>query len=470
MRKAVLLFAACSLFAQDWAKVHTETLEHFTNLLRIDTSNPPGNETKAVEYLKQVLDREGIPNEVIALEPGRANLVARLKGNGSKRPIIVMGHTDVVGVQREKWSVDPFAAIRKDGFIYGRGTTDDKDNVVSSLMTLLLLKRQNIPLARDVIFIAEAGEEGSSFVGIGHLVEKAWDKIDAEYCLAEGGSIAARDGRVRYVEVTTTEKVGRGARLIARGTAGHGSRPRPDNAIVRLANAVAKIAAWEPPILLNDTTRAYFERLASVTDDPAAKARYNDMLNKDKQVESVRYFAQYELGHASIARTSISPTILQGGFRSNVIPSEATATLDVRAVPEEDMPAFYEMMRKVIGDPNVEVLAGNAPAGGAGGRRIQARPVPPPSRMDTEMFQVLERVTKRMFPGAITIPGMLTGATDMAQLRAKGVGCYGIGPVVDVSEGGLGGAHADDERIRETSLYQFVEFAYNAVVEIARAK
>ena len=465
MRCCILLLAAFALPAQDWTKIHPETLEHFTNLLKIDTSNPPGNETKAVEYLKKVLDREGIPNEVIALEPGRANLVARLKGNGSKRPIIVMGHTDVVGVQREKWSVDPFAAIRKDGFIYGRGTTDDKDNVVSSLMTILLLKRLNVPLARDVIFIAESGEEGSSFVGIGHLVDKAWEKIDAEYCLAEGGSIAARDGRVRYVEVTTTEKVGRGARLIAHGTAGHGSRPRPDNAIVRLANAVAKIAAWEPPVLLNDTTRAYFERLASVTDDPAAKARYNNMLNPEKQSEAVRYFAQNELGHASIARTSISPTMLAGGFRSNVIPSEATATLDIRAVPEENMPAFYEMMRKVIADPNVEVATGN-PGGRAGG----ARPAPPPSRMDTEMFQVLERVTKRMFPGAILIPGMLTGATDMAQLRAKGVGCYGIGPVVDVSEGGLGGAHADDERIRESSLYQFVEFAYNAVMEIARVR
>jgi acetylornithine deacetylase/succinyl-diaminopimelate desuccinylase-like protein len=463
MRSVLLLFVPLALFAQDWAKVNSETLEHFTNLLKIDTSNPPGNETRAVEYLKQVLDREGIPNEVIALEPARANLVARLKGNGSRRPIIVMGHTDVVGVQREKWSVDPFAAIRKDGFVYGRGATDDKDNVVASLMTLLLLKRLNVPLARDVIFVAESGEEGSSFVGIGHLVDKAWDRIEAEYCLAEGGSIAARDGRVRYVEVTTTEKVGRGARLVARGTAGHGSRPRPDNAIVRLANAVAKIAAWEPPVRLNDTTRAYFERLASVTDDPAAKARYNNMLHPERQLESVRYFAQHELGHASIARTSISPTILQGGFRSNVIPSEATATLDIRAVPEEDMPAFYEMMRQVIGDPNVEVVSGNP--GGRGGR-----PAPPPSRMDTEMFQALERVTKQMFPGAITIPGMLTGATDMAQLRAKGVACYGVGPVVDVSEGGLGGAHADDERIRETSLYQFVAFVYNAVREVARAR
>ncbi|MBX9600703.1 MAG: M20/M25/M40 family metallo-hydrolase [Bryobacteraceae bacterium] len=465
-----LLFAVAGLsLAQqpDWTRIQAETLEHFSNLLKIDTSNPPGNETKAVEYLKAVLDKEGIPSEVLFTEASRANLVARLKGNGSKRPVIVMGHTDVVGVQREKWSVDPFAAIRKDGFLYGRGAVDDKDNVVASLMTLILLKRQNVALDRDVIFIAESGEEGSPGVGIIHLVNQHWPKIEAEYCLGEGGGIGLRDGKPRYVEITTTEKVGRGARLIAKGTAGHGSRPGPDNAIVALANAVAKVSAWEPPVRLNDTTRAYFERLATVTDDPEAKARYNGVLNPAKQAEIVRYFARKELGHASIVRTSISPTILQAGFRSNVIPSEAEATLDIRAVPGEDMNWFYDQMRKVISDPNVEVVAGNRSAGSPG---AAMRPSPPPSALNSEMFQALEAVTRRMFPGAIALPSMLTAATDMAMLRAKGVQSYGIGPAMDITDGGLGGAHADDERIRESAIHQFVEFTYNAVLEIAASR
>ena len=167
----------------DWAKVATETIDHFTALLRIDTSNPPGNETEAAAYIRRVLEKDGIPSTLYALEPERANLVARIRGNGSKRPLLVMGHTDVVGVQREHWSVDPFAGVRKDGFVWGRGAIDDKDNVAAGLMLMLLLKRMNLVLDRDVIFLAEAGEEATPRVGIDYMVDEHWEEIDAEYCL-----------------------------------------------------------------------------------------------------------------------------------------------------------------------------------------------------------------------------------------------------------------------------------------------
>lgn len=466
-----VLVAASVLPAQvsDRAKVNEETLLHYTNLLRLDTSNPPGNETRAVEYLKSVLEREGIPFEVLASDPARANIVARLRGNGSKKPVIVMGHTDVVGVQREKWSVDPFGAVRKDGFIWGRGATDDKDNVVASLMTILLLRRNRVPLDRDVIFIAESGEEGSTGVGIDFLIREHWPKIEAEYCLAEGGSIAADSGSVKFVEITNTEKVSRGARLVAHGSAGHGSRPRADNAIVRLANAISRLAAWEAPSRLSDTTRLYFERLAGLS-APEDAARYRAVLDPQRRADVIRYFAMNEPGHASILRTSISPTILQAGFRSNVIPSEATATLDIRALPDEDMNWFYSEMRRIIGDANVEVIAGTRAASPPGAAARTPRPASPPSPLDSELFKALETVTQRMFPGAPVIPSMLTGATDMAQLRARGVKCYGIGPAVDLKDAGAGGAHADDERLREESIYRFVEFSYNTVVEIAGAR
>lgn len=235
--------SAAEHYPVDWDKLQAETLEHYTHVLRIDTSNPPGNETRIATYLKSLFDREGIPAQLFALEPARANVVARLKGNGSKKPILVMGHSDTVGVQRERWSVDPFAAIRKDGFIYGRGAQDDKDNLTAGLMLMLLLKRFNVKLDRDVIFLCEAGEEGTSQVGIDFMVEKHWDEIEAEYALAEGGYVSARNGKARFVEITTTEKVPRGLKLVAHGTAGHGSRPRPDNAIVRLAAAVAKFGS-----------------------------------------------------------------------------------------------------------------------------------------------------------------------------------------------------------------------------------
>jgi acetylornithine deacetylase/succinyl-diaminopimelate desuccinylase-like protein len=449
---------AAERYAVDWTKVHAEALEHYAHLLQIDSTNPPGNESRVADYLKAVLDREGIEAQLFALEPARANLVARIRGNGTKKPLLVMGHTDTVGVQREKWSVDPFAAIRKDGFIYGRGAQDDKDDVAAGLMLMLLVKRLNVALDRDLIFLAEAGEEGTSQVGIDYIVAKHWDAIEAEFALAEGGYVAARNGKVRFVEVSTTEKMPRGVRLVAHGTAGHGSRPRPDNAVVRLGAAVAKLGSWQPPIRLNDTTRAYFERLATIS-PPEEAWRYRHILDRDKAPEIDRYFAEHELGHYSILRTSISPTMIQGGFRHNVIPSEAEAFLDVRALPDEDMDRLRDQIRRVIRDSNVEVL----PAPRA------ERPVAKPSRIDTEMFLALERVQRRMFPGAITLPAMLTGATDMAQLRARGVAAYGLGPIVDDSEGGAGGAHADDERLAEASLQKLVEFLWYSVMEVAAA-
>ena len=209
-----------------------------------------------------MLEREGIPVEVFALEPHRPNLVARLKGTGKKRPLLIMAHTDVVNVDPKKWTHPPFGAVRDGGYIYGRGTVDDKDNVVASLMTMVLLKRLNVPLDRDVIFLAEAGEEGSTRVGIKYMTEQHFPKIEAEYCLAEGGGVSRSGGKVKFASVQTLEKTPRAIELVAGGVAGHGSVPLRTNPIVHLSAAVARVAAWKPPMRLNDTTRAYFKRLA----------------------------------------------------------------------------------------------------------------------------------------------------------------------------------------------------------------
>jgi len=443
----------------DWDQVAVETLEHFQALLRIDTTNPPGNETPAAEYLQHVLEREGIAAKLLALEPHRANLVARMRGNGSKRPILIMGHTDVVGVQREKWTVDPFAALRKHGYIYGRGTLDDKDNVTAGLMLMLLLKRHNVPLDRDVIFLAEAGEESFATAGLKHVIAQHWDEIDAEFVLAEGGGGVLRDGKAHHVRVATVEKVGRGVRLVAHGTAGHGSVPRPDNAVVRLANAIAKVAVWTPALRLNDTTRTYFERLAAIS-TPEEAARYRGLFDPEQQPEVEQYFAQHELRHYSMLRTSIAPTLLKAGFRGNVIPSEAEAYLDIRALPDEDMEQFIERMRDVIGDPHIEIVTGRS-----------WREIAPASRLDTEMFRALEAAQARVYPGAVTLPTLLTGATDMAPLRAKGVQAYGIGPLAEETEYHQGGgAHGDNERILERALHDFVRFQWYAVLEVAASR
>lgn len=453
---SLISLKAADRYSVDWPKLEPETIDYFTHLIQINTSNPPGDETQAVNYLKPILDRAGIQTQVFALDPNRANLVARIQGNGSKRPLIIMGHTDVVGVQREKWPVDPFAAIRKDGYIWGRGSSDDKSHLVSCLMTMLLLKRLNVQLDRDVIFIAEAGEEGTSRFGIGYLVDQHWNDIAAEYALAEGGQTVAQNGQVLYVGIATTEKTPHAARLVSHGIAGHGSRPRQDNAVLHLAGAVAKFQTWQPPMRLNDTTRTYFERLATIS-PPAEAYRYNHISDPAHSEEIQQYFAEHDPGNYSVLRTSIVPTIIQGGFRTNVIPSQAEATLDIRALPDEDMPRLYDQMRRAINDPAVDVVPDPS----------RDRPSAPPSRIDSEMFQALERTQKRMFPKAVTIPMMLTGATDNAQLRAKGVQAYGFGPIADESEGELHGAHSDQERVRESSIHQMLQFLWQTVLDIA---
>ena len=455
-RAALLALASC-LGAQtagtvDWHRFEPELLGYFSTLLKIDTSNPPGNETAAIRAIQAVFEREGIASRTFALNPARANLVARIKGDGSRRPLLLMAHTDVVGVERARWSVDPFAALRKGDTIFGRGATDDKNQVAAAMAVMVLLQRRHVKLARDVIFLAEAGEEGTNDVGIDFMVREHWREIECEFALSEGGSIVESDGAVRYVFVTTAEKVPRGIRLVAHGTAGHGSRPTPDNAVLRLAQAVTRAGNWRTPPRLNETTRAYFERLAEISSH-GDRERYRGILDAAGAPAIDRYFRLYDPGHYSLLHTSVAPTILKGGFRSNVIPSVAEAYLDVRALPDENMPRFLNELRRVIADPAVDIVP--SPAG---------RPVARPSRLDSEMYRALESVSRSMF-SAPAIPGMLTGATDNAQLRARGVEAYGIGHVVSTGQP-PGGAHADDERISVRSLSLMTEFLWNAVLRV----
>ena len=443
--------------AIDWKAVEAETLEHFQALLRFDTSDPPGNEKPAADYLKQVLEKNGIPATLLALEAHRPSVVARLKGSGAKRPLLLMAHTDVVNVDPKKWTHPPFSATREGGYIYGRGTVDDKDNVVTALMTMLMLKRMNVPLDRDVIFLAESGEEGSTRIGIQFVVNQHYPEIEAEYCLAEGGSVTRQGGKVAFASVQTLEKIPYGIELVARGPAGHGSVPLRTNAVVRLAKAVARVADWKPEVRLNETTSAYFERLATIS-APDAAARYRAVLNPATADDADEFFLDNEPRHASMLRTSVSPNISNAGYRINVIPSEARATLDVRMLPDQEPKAFLELVKKVVDDPSIDVAF----------TARDTRPKGPMTRLDSEPFLAVEQAVRAHYENAITLPTMSTGATDMAYLRAKGMQCYGIGPAVDLEDGPKGfGAHSDQERILEAELHRFVRFHWDVVNRIA---
>jgi acetylornithine deacetylase/succinyl-diaminopimelate desuccinylase-like protein len=457
---AVSAGAAAQPRSADRAAIEAEVLQHFQAMVRMDTTSPPGNEKPVADYVAQVLEREGIPVQTFALEAHRPNVVARLTGNGRKRPLLIMGHTDTVNVDLSKWQHAPFSAARDGGHIYGRGTVDDKDNVTAALMTMLLLKRNFVPLDRDVIFLAESGEEGTTEIGIEFMVEQHFDAIDAEFCIAEGGSATRVDGDTRYVGVQTAEKFPKGIDLIAHGVAGHGSVPLETNPIARLARAINTVTQWQPPVVLNETTRAYFARLGEIA-EPAVARRYRDVLSSDPAVVAAAdaWLRANEPGKASMLRTSISPNIVQGGYRNNVIPSEARVTLDVRMRPGEDPDAFRAELTRRIGDDKIDVVFNG----------FGERPAGLVSPIDGEAFVAIERAVRTHYEAPV-VPMMSTGATDMAFLRAKGIRCYGVGPAVDQEDGPLGfGAHSDQERILEQELYRFVRFHYDAVVALAGA-
>ena len=442
------------------AALEAETLRHFQALVQLDTSSPPGNEIRAVEYLKKVLDGEGIPYQVFAKDPQRPNLVTRLKGNGKKRPILVLGHTDVVTIDAKKWTFPPFGAALDGGYVYGRGTVDDKDNLVAGLMLILQLHRTKAALDRDVILLAASGEEGAPEVGAQFLIDTHFDAIDAEFCLAEGGGVLRKGGKVTQANIGTTEKEPRPIELVVTGPAGHGSVPNQNSAVLAVAAAVGRIGSWKPPLRLNETTASYFKQLASTADAETAK-RYRDLLNPDPTVHDPveDWMLVNEPTHWSMTHTSLVPTIMTTGFRYNVIPSEAKATIDVRLHPDENQDAFLEQVRKVVNDPKVEVRWYRdryRPAGG--------------SRLNTEAFTVIEAQIKKHYD-TMTLPTMGTGATDMAQIRSKGVQCYGIGPALDSEDAQKGfGAHSDQERILVAELHRFVRFQMDVVMDLARAK
>ncbi len=448
---AVAAQAQSAHFSLHAEQAQAEAVHFLTDLIRIDTQDPPGDESKVAHYLEGVLKSEGIESEIIEPVPGRASIVARLKGNGKKRPVLIMGHEDVVPVDRPHWTVDPFAATERDGVLYGRGASDDKAMVAANLEVFLQLKRMKMPLDRDVIFLSEASEEMSSPAGMHTIVERYWDKLDCEFALNEGGASLVENGKVKYFGVATAEKLPRGVRLEATGSSGHGSVPRVDNAVVHLAAAVAKAGTWDTPARLNETTRAFFERLATIS-APEEAAWYRNILDPKVQEELRHKKPQYY----SMVRTSVVPTIMKAGYKSNVIPPTAEATLDVRALPDEDLPKFREMLASIINDPQVKVVAEDT-----------ALSMPPsaPSKLGTEMFAALERAQKEVSPESITLPTMTTGATDSSFLRTKGVQAYGIS--VPKTEEESRGIHGNDERIETKQLGLFVRFLFAAVAGVA---
>jgi acetylornithine deacetylase/succinyl-diaminopimelate desuccinylase-like protein len=446
--------------APDLGKLPEDALGWLQGLIRINTTNPPGNELAAAKYIAGILEQEGIAHEVIELSPGRGVVIGRLTSSvisDPTRALLLLGHMDVVGVSREKWTVDPFAATIQGGYLYGRGAIDDKGMVIANLATIVALKRSGTILARDVIFLADADEEQFGDASIKIVVAKYWDKIAAGFAINEGGRVLLKNGKVIYVGIQTSEKVPVNVTVIATGTSGHGSQPRPDNAVVHLSAAIAKIGAYEPPVRFLATTERYFEQLAKVEDEETAKW-IRALTQPERQKLAIKRISEMSPVWNSMMRDTIAPTMLQAGVRANVVPSEARANLNVRLLPGNSIDQVLADLRTVVNDPQIRFEI--APDRGAPS---------PPSSLESPLYQTIERVSGQVFPGVTVMPYLSTGATDSAQLRLHNVEAYGLLPF-PLAEADDLRMHADDERIPLDSFRRGIEFLYSIVNEFVARK
>ena len=439
----------------DPLQLTAEAQTWLTDLIRINTTNPPGNEMEAAKYIQNVLQKENIPAEVLEMKPGRGIVVARIQAGplpDSSKALLLLAHLDVVGVDRAKWSVDPFAATQKDGYIYGRGAIDDKSMVAANLAAFIGLKRSGTRLTRDVIFLADDDEEQGGEAGIRAVIDRYWDKIACGFAINEGGVVVLQNGKVQYVGIQTSEKVAYNVTVTATGTSGHASIPLRDNPVVHLAAAVQKVGTLETPLHLLTITRRYFEQLAAVEDEDISKwIRALD--TSDRADLAALRLAQMNPVWNSMLRDTIAPTELSAGVRANVVPAQASANLNIRLLPGNSILDTVAEMQKAVNDPQIKFTV-----------EPDASPNAPASSITSELYQAIERLAPQQFPGAVVVPYLSTYYTDSAYLRMHNVQSYGLVPF-PLSDADMLRMHGDDERIPITSFRTGVEFLYKAVHE-----
>lgn len=476
MKKTLFLtcLLAFSSFAAEKPAAQNETASLLSELIRIDTSNPPGNEAKMAAFLKTRFEPLGFQIDVIPTpDPAKAHFIARLKGDGSKKPVLIAAHADVVGVERDKWSVDPFAGVVKDGYVMGRGAIDFKGGLAVFAEAAMMLARNKVHLTRDVIFLSEADEEGGAY-NTNWLAKDHFDKIDCEFSLNEGGWIMKNaDGTVRYVSISTADKSGVSLLLTARGTSTHSSMPRPDNAIFTLAKAMAKVADYDTRPSLIASTKEFFTTLEK-TSKPPMSGWFHDLVNSTdpaKVQAADREISKDPLLHA-IMRNTIAPVFLNAGFRGNVIPGSAEATLNFRTVPGTNIDELISELKAVINDPRVEVKNAGArgmPAGvsaEAYEAYIRAAGRARPSSTDNDLYRALVEQSHAVFPNVPVTTYLFQAGTDAAAWRSRNIPVFGIYPY-PISADDLTRMHGNDERVSVESLQQGTDLIYKTLLQVA---
>ena len=445
--------------AQLLKEVKDEVTNLLSDLIQIDTTNPPGNETKAAKYLAETLEKEGFNCEFFESAPGRGSVITRIKGIGEKPSLLLLSHLDVVAANPKEWSVDPFGGVVKDGFVWGRGAIDMKSMTAMEVVVMKLLKRNNIEPKGDIILAATADEEKGGEAGAGWLVRNHLEKIQAKHVINEGGGLAIPINGKNIYTIQTAEKGILWLKIIAKGEPGHGSVPgAADNAILRMNRVVEKLGNYRSKISLVSTVKQLLSAIAKenklvqqalsiLLQNPAAGDQILDMLaHKDKvMAEELR----------AMLRMTIAPTIIHGGVKENIIPSECEAVFDCRILPGQNPRDAIKEIKGLLKDVDLEKLEFEI---------IQASE-PSESSMDTPLYDQIENVLKEFEPDSSVAPILLTGGTDSRFFRKIDSVCYGFQPMrADVPYGEiLKTVHGIDERISIENLVFGTSVLYSVV-------
>jgi acetylornithine deacetylase/succinyl-diaminopimelate desuccinylase-like protein len=431
------------------AKTRQLAYDIYKQLIEINTTDSVGNTTTAAEAMAERLRAAGFPAadvQVLGPNARKGNLVARLRGSGSAKPILLLAHLDVVEAKREDWSVDPFVLTEKDGYYYGRGTDDDKSMASIWIANLIRYKQEGWVPRRDLIVALTADEEGGTSNGVQWLLANHRDLIDAAFALNEGGDGRSKDGKLLYNGLGASEKVYVSFALETHNRGGHSSQPRPDNAIYELAQALTRLAAYQFPVKLNEVTRTYFERMSKVETGPTAA----DMAAVTRgDAEAAARLSQTPAYNA-LLRTTCVATRLEGGHADNALPQSAKATVNCRVLPGESADAVRDTIAKVVNDPQIQIGC--------------ATPSPA-SPLSSEVMRPIEQTTSEFWPGVPVMPLMATGASDGLYLRNAGIPTYEIsGLFGDINDDRT---HGRDERVGVSQFYDSLQFLYTIVKRLA---
>jgi len=463
VRALLLLAVPTSLLAQapappepsraiDWEKLRGETAQALADYMKINTANPPGNEIEGALFLKGILEREGFEVQILdtaasVLGPRRPNLYTRLKGSGAKKAIALVHHIDVVPADTRYWTVDPYGGVIKDGYVYGRGALDMKGEGIAHLMAMIALKRSGVPLTRDIVYIANSDEELGSTGAIA-LVEHHPELLrDVEFLITEGGNNPIVDGKLQYYGVSVAEKRTFWQRLTVHGVPSHGSRPTKHNPVPKLVRALNKLGSYETPLHVTPGVEKYFRDISrSYTGEQRA---WLANIRRAVTIPRARQWLQSDVYWNAILRNTISLTVLQGSNKTNVIPAEATADVDIRLLPDQNPDSVLRVLTRLVNDTSVHWTTLLAPK------------TPLENPVNTDLFSAIERASRDRDPDALVTTYMLTAATDRPTYRRLGIITYGLSPFKVDAADNQRGVHGNDERVSVENVAFGVKYVYD---------